>query len=161
MVFRCGELFLKGASGVGDPKNVWSFLTANIHAIGMFFDCLILNQKIPVFNYGDTFDATLNFDNRALTCINQYDEVLYDINVEYNQYHQVKSAALAEITELYEGPNRIAPSMTEEVLSELSAAEYKWNPSIGELEQQLQTQEEKRIAAFIWAASSLGDMLNN
>ena len=62
MVFRCGELFLRGARGVDARDNVWALLKANLHAIGMFFDHLILNKKLPVFNYGDTFDATLNFD---------------------------------------------------------------------------------------------------
>src|SRR2546422_10278357 len=80
MVFRCGELFLKGAKEAGDPKKTWDLLTCNIHAIGMFFDSLILNEKLPVFNYGDTFDDHLNFEQRVLTKINDYakKEVLYD-----------------------------------------------------------------------------------
>jgi hypothetical protein len=85
MVLRCGELFLKGISGV-DNSEVWSLLKANLLALGTFFDCLILNEKIPVFNYGDTFDAGLNFDQRVLTRINQYEEILYDVNVSYAPY---------------------------------------------------------------------------
>ena len=42
MVFRCGELFLQGAKGVGAPDKTWYLLHANIHAIGIFFDSLIL-----------------------------------------------------------------------------------------------------------------------
>src|SRR5437868_408586 len=82
MVFRCGELFLQGAKGANDPETTWDLLTANIHAIGMFFDCLILNEKLPVFNYAATFDGHLNFEQRVLTQINLYagKEVIYDVD---------------------------------------------------------------------------------
>jgi hypothetical protein len=149
MVLRCGELFLQGARGAADPVETWELLTKNIHAVGMFFDRLILNEKIPVFNYGDTFDAMLNFDQRVLTTINDYDEVLYDIDVEYAQYHKVKDAALAEVKDLYTKSTGFQLDTASEIAAELSAAEYKWKPSIGDLEQYLQSDEQKTAAAFL------------
>jgi len=156
MVFRSGELFLKGASGAGTPESVWSLLSANLHAIGMFFDCLILNEKIPVFNYGDTFDMQLNFDQRVLTRINNHQEVLYDVDVEFGSYHQVKSAAVAELKKVYEEPKRIQQSVVKEILSELSTAEYRWKPNLGELEYQLKSDDEKELAAFLLGALIFG-----
>src|SRR6266571_1032149 len=70
MVFRCGELFLRGAGGVESPDASWDFLSANIHGLQIFFDALILNEKLPVFNYGDTFDMKLNFDQGVFGRIN-------------------------------------------------------------------------------------------
>lgn len=156
MVFRSGEFFLKGASGVQDPESIWGLLSANIQAIGMFFDCLVLNDKIPVFNYGDTFDSELNFDQRVLTRVNQKAEILYDVDVEYQCYQQVKWAALAELKKAYEGPRKIQPGVAREILSELSAAEYRWKPYLGELESQLTSNDEKQLAGFLLGALIFG-----
>src|ERR1700752_578334 len=145
MVFRSGELFLKGASGVENPESVWSLLTANLHSISTFFDCLVLNEKIPVFNYGDTFDMHLNFDERMLTRINQFEAVLYDVDVEFGTYQQVKAAALAELKKIYRGPGKIQYTVVREILSELSAAEYQLKPNFGELEYELLSNDEKEL----------------
>ncbi len=149
MVVRCGELFLNGISNISEPNSTWELLSSNLHSVGSFFDALILNEKLPVFNYGDTFDMTLNFDQRVLARINDQDEVLHDIDVEYGPYQEVKKAALSELMEAYDGPHKIPQNMTNEVLSELSAAEYEWNPDIGELQDSLGSNEEKRLAGFL------------
>lgn len=149
MVFRCGELFLKGASDVLKPDDTWDLLTKNLHAMAIFFDSLILNEKLPVFNYGDTFDMRLDFDQCMLTRINDYDEVFNDVAVEYGAYHEVKTAALTELMKVYEGPHKISPNLAREVSDELSAAEHQWNPSLGELEHKLQSEKEKQLAAFL------------
>lgn len=131
MVFRCAEFFFKGAKGTTTPIETQELLMKNTHALGMFFDSIILNEKIPVFNYADTFDKALDFDQRTLTRINEYDDVLYDINVADESYKEVKSAALNELSKLYEGPNKVAESLVKDIVKELSAAGYGWTPSIG------------------------------
>lgn len=156
MVFRCGELFLKGVSNAPVPDKIWNLLTANLHAIEMFFDSLVLNEKLPVFNYGDTFDMPLNFDQRVLTRINEFDEVLFDIDVEYMPYHDVKIAALAELMKIYDGAHKIPRNMAYEILSELSAAEYEWSPNIGELQYALESETERQLAAFLLAGLVFG-----
>ena len=148
MIYRCGEMFLGGAKSSGNADTTWTLLKANIHGIGVFFDRLILDSKLPVFNYADTFDASLNFDNRVLTRINDYEEILFDVDVSYEAYHQVKAAALEEVEKLYEGERRIEAAFAKDILSELSAAEYKWSPSLGDLGQRLDSEQEKRLAAF-------------
>lgn len=59
MVVRCGEFFLKGAAGVPDAHQAWDLLSRNVHSLGMFFDAIVLQERIPVFNYGDTYDMGL------------------------------------------------------------------------------------------------------
>jgi hypothetical protein len=159
MVFRCGELFLNGVKGTEAPIETHEVLTKNVHALGMFFDSIILNEKIPVFNYGDTFDAMLNFDQRTLTRINDYEDVLFDIDVDYGPYHEVKTAALDELLKLYKGPNKIKESMASDIVKELSVVGYSWKPSIGlgsglnpsieYLENELLSETEKTLAAYL------------
>lgn len=148
MIYRCGEVFLGGAKAVGDPHARWSLLKANLHGIGMFFDRLILDAKLPVFNYGDTFDASLNFDQRILTRLNDHEPILFDVDVSYEAYHQVKSAALEEVQKLYDGQEQIDATLAQEILTELSVAEYSWSPGLGDLGHRLHFEHEQRLAAF-------------
>jgi hypothetical protein len=110
---------------------------------------MVLNDRLPVFNYGDTFDGMLNFDQRTLTQINDKDEVLYDIDVEYGIYHDVKSAAIEELQKLFDGEKKIKSSDANDVLNELYTAGYSWNPSIEILEDKLPSASEKTLAAFL------------
>jgi hypothetical protein len=96
LVSRCGELFLKGSKGNDNPNDAWDLLTMNMYTVRMFVDSLILQEKIPLFNYGDTFDRKLDFQDRRLSEINQYEEVLFNVEIDYNEYHKVKDAALLE-----------------------------------------------------------------
>lgn len=148
MIYRCGEIFLAGAKSASNPEDAWSLLDKNIHSVGMFFDRLILDTKLPVFNYADTFDSTLNFDNRVLTRINDKEEILFDVDVSYDAYWQVKKAALNEIQELYQGERKIEARLANDILSELSKAEYVWSPDLGDLDQQLDSEQERNLARF-------------
>ena len=102
MILRCSELFLRGADGARDAGAVWDLMTKNIHALGTFIDRLILDERIPVFNYADTFDTDQNFNKKALSQVNVNEEILVDVDVQYGAYQEVKSAALAELKRLYD-----------------------------------------------------------
>ena len=58
-------------------------MTRNIHALGTFFDRLILDESIPVFNYADTFDRDQNFGERTLSQVNVNEEILVDVDVRF------------------------------------------------------------------------------
>jgi hypothetical protein len=148
LVFRCGELFLKGAK-TADADKIWELLNLNLHAVGMFFDALILKEKLPVFNYADTFDSQLNFDQRVLTQINDYDEVLYDVDVGWQAYTNVKNAALVEAEKVFNGELKIPAEMFEQIFRELSAAEYKWTLGLDGLNAPLASYQEKQLADYI------------
>jgi hypothetical protein len=152
MVVRCGELFLRGVKEATFPEAVWDLLEANIHGVAMFFDRLVLDEKIPIFNYGDTFDMRLNFDQRVFSRINDYDNALYDINTGFGpdcQYDQVKRAALAELAKVYDGTHRVSQNLASDILGELSAAEYEWSPSLYGLPYVPEPENERRLAAFL------------
>jgi len=148
MILRCGELFLRGAAGVTDADAAWDLMTKNIHALGMFFDRLILDEKIPVFNYADTFDFGQNFNRSALSHVNEAEEILVDVDVKHAAYHETKNAALAELKKLYEeGSARIDAQEADDILGELTTSGYAWYPDLGGLE--VRNDTEKRLGAYI------------
>jgi hypothetical protein len=149
MVVRCGEFFLKGAAGVAEAGQVWPLLEKNIHSVGMFFDAIILQDRIPVFNYGDTYDMGLNFEQRTINAVNRDELVLVDVDVQYQAYKTVKDEVLAKLKELYSGPPRIKPDLARDITGELAAAEYRWQPHLGELQAVLPSDTERALAQFL------------
>src|SRR5689334_4851365 len=149
MVVRCGEFFLKGAAGVQDANAVWEFMSRNVDSLGMFFDALILQDRIPVFNYADTWDSGLNFESRTLNTVNRDERILAEVNVEYGPYTQVKDEVLVKLGELYSGPPRINAAMAKEIIDELAASEYRWQPHLGTLETKLPSDLERTLAKFL------------
>jgi hypothetical protein len=116
----------------------------------MFFDAIVLNELIPIFNYGDTFDAKLNWDKSVLGRLNDRGPVLVDIDVAYEPYWQVKTAAIAELTKLYQGERRVSQQLAESIIAEQSTAEYRWQPDIGEeLRGKLAADHDRRLAQFL------------
>jgi hypothetical protein len=148
MILRCGELFLRGASEARDSGGAWDLLSKNIHALGAFFDRIILDEKIPVFNYADTFDLDQNFDERALSRVNADEEVLVDVDVRWLAYQTVKAAAESELIRLYSsGVAGIKAQEAANILGELTQSGYAWYPRIDAIN--LPDGDEKRIAAYI------------
>lgn len=155
MILRCGELFLRGAAGVSDHAAAWDLMTKNIHAIGTFFDRIVLDQTIPVFNYTDSFDIGQNFDERTLSQVNAKDEILIDVDVRYGAYQAVRIAALAELKKLYDqGEARIAADEAYNILGELTASGYAWYPRIDGIA--LQDETKMRLAGFILSGLIFG-----
>jgi len=148
MILRCGELFLRGAKAAQDPNAAWDLMTRNIHALGTFFDHIILDAQIPVFNYGATYEPGQNFDLRTLSRVNEQEEILVDVDVSYGAYQQAKAAALAELKKLYDGrvPG-VDFQQAQSILGELTTSGYAWYPNLGDLD--LPSEDERRLAAYI------------
>ena len=54
-IIRVGQLFLQGASAA--PDGTWPTLLANLRSLAAFVDALILSERVPVFDFGPTWDA--------------------------------------------------------------------------------------------------------
>lgn len=155
MILRCGEVFLRGSANSYDQKSAWDLLNKNIHALGTFFDRLILAKQIPVFDYSTTFDVDMPFERRTLAAINENEEVLVNVSVGHEAYKDVKDAALAELTTFYKGgvPG-VSGQQAREVLTdltsivgELTSSGYAWYPNLGDLS--FDSPDEQRLAAYI------------
>ena len=107
MVYRAGEIFLRGRSGRAlgnspaiplDETRAWDFLDKNLLALGFFFDAVILNERLPIFNYGDTFDMHLDFDQRSFAALNDADQpAIEPVDVTGGAYRLIKEEALAAL----------------------------------------------------------------
>jgi hypothetical protein len=148
MIVRCGELFLRGAANAQNNAAAWDLMDKNIHALGTFFDRIILDEKIPVFNYTDSFDMGQNFDSRTLARVNDKGQILVDVDVNHAAYMEVKNAALAELKSLYEsGLGRVDAPQAAAILGELTTSGYAWYPQLGDMA--FPSDEERRLAAYI------------
>jgi hypothetical protein len=149
MVVRCGEIFLQGNRGASDPANAWDLLDSNLYGVATFFDRLIIDERIPVFDYAATIDMPLSADENIFSKINLGERILQDVHLDYQQYVHIKGCALAELQKVYDGTHPIEPNLAKQILSELSAAEYRWSPNIEDLEIHSDSEDDKRLAAFL------------
>jgi len=147
LILRCGDLFLRGAAGISNANAAWDFLTRNIHALGTFFDRLVIDERIPVFDYADSFDLGMNFEDRTLTQVNAADEILVEVHVAHERYMETKRAALGELQKLYAGTPRVDAGEANNILGELTASGYEWYPQLEGLA--LPNEAEERLAAYM------------
>jgi hypothetical protein len=148
MVLRFGERFLGGRSACRSrPEATWRALAADIGAVSLFFDQLLTRDRIPMFNYGDTFDAGLDLGGRFLAAVNQHEDLLVEVDVRYDAYREAKTAALEQVNELVQGRRQLPRELSSEVLRHLSAVEYEWHPDVTPLG--LEDPSSQRLAAFL------------
>jgi hypothetical protein len=149
MVLRYGEVFLAGARAAGERASTkWRAVAGDVGGLLLFFDQIMLRERIPVFNYGDTFDAGLNLAERVLAGVNQNEEILVEVDVQYEPYRLAKSAALDQVREVLDERGPLpADDLSRELIRHLSVFEYDWNPNVAELG--LQDERQQRLASFL------------
>jgi hypothetical protein len=133
MVFRTADVFLRGAKGMGQsrelkhPATMWSAISSNIGSLCTFFDALILEKRLPMYDYAMTFPPDIETGRHTLieTC-NADEEVLVSVSVQYEAYRQIKQAAVAVLHELPEIPETLAA----DIHNELSAFDWEWRPDL-------------------------------
>lgn len=173
MVFRAGEIFLRGRSGQAfgsspavpiKESQAWDFLDKNLLALGFFFDALILNEQLPIFNYGDTFDVYLNFAERSFAALNDSDQpALAPVNVHWDAYMPIKQRAIAVLRDRLRhqeqcGGPWLPTKEAQAVVDELSQTEFQWDISMGaDLEGLLPTDLDRRLGRFLLGAMIFGE----
>src|SRR6266516_4263222 len=94
LVLRYGEVFLGGRRAAGERAEAkWRAIANDVGGLVLFFDQIVLRERIPIFNYGDTFDMGLNLSERVLARVNEREEILVEVDVQYSPYRKAKSAA--------------------------------------------------------------------
>lgn len=134
MIYRIGEIFLAGRRDGGDQ--LWDAVSKDIGALVSFFDLLVLHERLPAFNYADTWDQHCNLGGDLFTVVNGRTKVIHQIDVEYPVYMTSKMAAL-DTLQLRAGEGVAAllpPVLQGDLVEELSALEYRWSPHLGPLE---------------------------
>jgi len=144
LILRCGELFLRGAASAETAR---PFLKQNLWALSTFFDRIVLDDAIPVFDYMFTYDVGPGFDHRTLAQVNSDEQILVDVRVGDLPYRSAKTAALEELRKLYDGGRGISPSEAASIIGELTASGHEWYPDLGDLP--VGNDEDRRLAAFL------------
>jgi uncharacterized protein (UPF0147 family) len=167
MILRCGEIFLRGADvvpgqilppqpyGAVSQSDVWQLLEVNLQGLSSFFDRIVLEDQIPVFDYTDSFKVDHNFDKTSLNQVNEGGEILVEVQVDHDVYRDVKSAAEVKLTELYTSSEYgITPGEAQNILGELATAGYIWYPFIPGIA--FQNDDERQLAGYILAGLVFG-----
>jgi hypothetical protein len=167
MILRCGEIFLLGPDVIPgqilpprpycaiSQSDVWQLLEANLQGLASFFDRIVLDDQIPVFDYTESFMVDPNFNRTSLNQINEGGDVLVEVRVSHNAYLEVKSAAEEKLIDLYtSGEYGIIPGEAQNILGELATAGYIWYPYIPGTT--FQNDEERQLAGYILAGLIFG-----
>lgn len=151
MIYRAGEIFLAGSVDPRQTDQRWEAVAKDIGALVSFFDLLVLHDRLPAFNYGDTYDEiSCGFDCQTFHMVNDRVKVIHQVDVQASAYMASKTAALDALSDrVREGsPDLLPPTLQQDLVDELSALEYRWNPSLGQLEQAYEGPA-KTAAAFL------------
>jgi hypothetical protein len=161
MIFRSADYFIKGrkasASDTRDRRSTtdeerWEVIRQNIGSLCAFFDTIILEDRLPLIDYGYTFDRHLGFglsatdDLPLVQACNEsaQDKVLLNVHVHSTAYRQAKSVALATMRERPAYPDYLI----HEVASELSALGYDWRPDLEDI--RAVSAQEEALNAFLF-----------
>jgi hypothetical protein len=151
LIYRLGEFFLEGARGAGHERDLrWGTLTSDLGALISFFDLIVLNDKLPAFNYFDTFDSHLPGRDPLGEAVNvRGDTVLVHVDAEHSLYRQVKESALYQLKDrISEGPF-VPQAAADELLKHLAAVRYEWEPRLEFVDDLLPNMEQKTLARFL------------
>lgn len=138
MVFRAADVFLRGRMGaasslpIGDPEAIWSALTGDLGSLTTFFDQIILAERLPLIDYGITFDSTLRYDSPWVgRIINEAleEQVVVTVHIHGQVSADARNAALAALP----GRPRATSQLENDVRHELTALDYQWRPDLGVL----------------------------
>ena len=145
MIFRFGDVFVGG--GGSQTETAWAALSTDLTSLTTFFDQLILCERLPLIDYGVTFDSALGYDSSSLaqrinTALDE--KVVHTVHVHDSASAQAREAALAALQTRSPAP----PELVRSIFAELGALDYSWNPDLGQL--QNLPEEELKLARFAY-----------
>jgi hypothetical protein len=165
MIVRSADLWLAGRSGLGgqDPDEVWKALCKNVDSIEAFFDAFILYDRLPLMDYGITYDSNIGFEPESLyRRINETakDKILVNVHV-LDEASKVARNDTIETLKTRIKVEKEQKELLESVKQELSAYDHKWEPDLSELgplshEQTLLTKFRYGLLLFGHFATSAG-----
>jgi hypothetical protein len=128
LTFRAAETFLRGAPEQGD-EDLWQTLSKNIDALATFVDAVMLNDRLPVFDYYVTWEPGIAGLAPLVDLVNVEAEALVEVRVHHEAYDAARKPAVAVLR----GLPAIDDGLAGEVAQELSSFDYRWQPRLEEL----------------------------
>ena len=142
MVYRSADVYLRGQKKAvddlpeKDAGRIWKSLSSNIGSLTAFFDALVLSARLPIIDYGVTYDSAikgLGLHEPPWLCraVNEAldDDVLVDVHIE----GEVSQAARAAAKGGMKLRPRVGAELEASIRDELSTFDYQWKPDLGEL----------------------------
>jgi hypothetical protein len=103
MIYRAAELFLAGRGAASDGEATWTAPSANLAGLSAFFDAVIYNDQLPIFDYGITFPEApvvgAGTSAPLVSAVNLDDPIRMPVRVGEKAYTPMKEAALEELNE--------------------------------------------------------------
>lgn len=151
LIYRLGQFFLEGARPAGPERDLrWGTLRSDLGALVSFFDLIVLNDKLPAFNYFDSFDTHLPGRDPLGEMLNVAgDLVLVHVDARHDLYRQVKEGALCQLKDRVSAGPLVDQAAAGELISHLAAIRYEWEPRLQFVEELLPGPDEKTVARFM------------
>jgi hypothetical protein len=129
LVFRSADAFLRGAPTEGDEQ-LWNAISKSVDALAVFVDTVMLQDQLPIFDYGVTWEPELAGSAATLVELcNEDEELLIEVHVDGAAYQQTRAPAVKALEALPD----VDPKFVAEIRDELSAFDYRWRPRLAEL----------------------------
>jgi len=128
LTFRAAETFLRGAPEHGD-EDLWAALSKSVDALATFVDAVMLNDRLPVFDYYVTWEPGIAGLAPLVNLVNVDAEALVEVRVHHEAYDAARKQAVAVLRQL----PAIDDALADEVAQELSSFDYQWKPQLEEL----------------------------
>lgn len=130
LTIRTAEAFLGGATGTAGDAQTWNAISMNVDALRTFIDTMMLQDRLPVFDYGATWETGLRGITAGFSeACNVDEEVLVDVHVGGDAYVAARTPAI----DILRGLPDIEPALAASIEQELSAFDHRWRPALPEL----------------------------
>jgi hypothetical protein len=156
MVFRAADIFLRGSSTasetlpIGNSKEIWQALSGDISSVQAFFDQLILADRLPLIDYGITFDSALSYDIPwVCQIVNEelQDRVIYTVHVHDQVSKQARVSAMAAMKNRPEP----SPELRKGIIDQMTALDFTWRPDLPDLDPLPSASEDDfKLARFLY-----------
>ncbi len=139
MVFRAADVFFRGKAHahdtlpIGDAEKIWEAVSGDLGSLVAFFDQIILGDRIPLIDYGITFDSALAYETPWICqVVNEEleERVVMTVHVHGEVSQKARDAALKALPERPDA----SPELAKSVLREMGAFDYQWKPDLGALQ---------------------------
>jgi hypothetical protein len=128
LTFRAAETFLRGAPDQGDD-DLWKALSKSVDALATFIDAVMLNDRLPVFDYYVSWEPGIAGLAPLVDLVNVEAEALVEVRVHHEAYEAARKPAVAMLRQL----PAVDDTLADEVAQELSSFDYRWQPRLEEL----------------------------
>jgi len=150
VVYRIGDLFLTGGRyGRGSEARrladqSWSPIGEDIGALVTFFDLLVLNERVPAFDYSVTFNPLSARVNKV-----GGERIIYDVGVKPEVYNPTRKAVVAHLHDRMAGGPFVPAPIADQIRPYLAEIRYQWAPNISEIEAELPDDRSRTVARFV------------